>query len=417
MTAGSMPAGAGAVTPACPSLRHRLPLYPSQIIGATIMASLGPLLDSIMTDLGISLSRGGIISAGFFCGGVIGILILNSTMARVPAKFVLVAGMIVQGVGLAVAATASWDLWSLSLAFVLVGFGGGLVNTMCWMWLPAHVKQHLAAAALFMIAFFAVGMIVTPFIIGIAIEEGASWRWILMVEGALSVLAGLVYMALPFLDIPGRRNIRASHLKQIATRNRGLLAGILVAIFMYTGAETVLNVWLPKFHIDVFRAKDTWASFSVTLFWIGLIAGRLVIMPLTKRFSPARLLLICAAVLAVMCVAVAYAPGLTTSLILTVGAGLGASASYGLIGSYAGHFPGWEGGLVTSLFIVWGSVGCVIFPYVFGPLADAVGFRGAMAAVAVPAVIYGLASLLIHSRSQNHPAHHGQGSNMDVRSR
>ncbi|MBN1319876.1 MAG: hypothetical protein JXA87_03450 [Thermoleophilia bacterium] len=250
-----------------------------------------------------------------------------------------------------------------------------------------------------MITFFAVGMIATPFILGIVIDLGASWRWILAAEGGISAIAGLVYAGLPFLDVPGRRNVRLVHIKQVFGRNRGLLLGMLAAIFTYTGVETVLNVWLPKFHIHVFEAGDTWASFSLTLFWIGLIAGRLVIMPLTKRFSPSRLLLICSCILTVMTVAVAFAPSLAASLVLTVGAGLGASASYGLIGSYSGRFPGWESGVVSSSFILVGSLGCAAFPYLFGPLADAAGFRVAMALVAVPAIIYGLFSLLIRARA------------------
>ena len=363
------------------------------------MASLGPLLDPIMTDLGIPLSRGGIISAGFFVGGVISIVVLNCTMARLPAKRILVFGMLLQGLGLMLAGLVSWDLWSVTLACVLGGFGGNFVNTTCWMWLPAHVKEHLAAAALLMTTFFAAGMIAIPLILGIVIDQGASWRWILTVEGGISAVAGLVYAGLPFLDIPGRQNVRLPHLKQIFARNRGLLVGMLVAIFAYTGAETVLNVWLPKFQVDVFEAGDTWASFSLTLFWIGLIAGRLMVMPLSRRFAPSRLLLVCASVLTVMAVAVAFAPNLAASLVLTVGAGLGASASYGLIGSYAGRFPGWESGVVSSSFILVGSLGCATVPYLFGPLADAAGFRAAMALVAVPAVIYGLISLLIHARA------------------
>lgn len=382
-----------------PSFRQRIPLYPSQTIGAMVMVSLGPLLDPMMKDLGIPLSQGGIISAGFFFGGVFSIILLNAGMARVSAKQTMVLGMILSGLGLVVAGAASWDLWSLSLAYLFVGFGGNLVNTICWMWLPAHVKEHLAAAALFMINFFAVGMIVTPVVLGVVIDKGASWRWILVVEGGISIVAGLVYIFLPLLDIAGRQNIRFSHLKQVVARNRGLLLGILVAIFMYTGAETSFNVWLPKFEIDVFEASDTWASFAVTLFWIGLIVGRLVIMPLTRRFPPSRLLAACAFLFMAMAVVVAYAPSLAVSLVLTVVAGLGASASFGIIGSYSGRFPGWESGVVSSLFVLVGSLGCAVFPYLFGPLADAAGFRVALAAVAIPAAIYGLFSFLIHSRS------------------
>ena len=61
----------------------------------------------------------------------------------------------------------------------------------------------------------------------------------------------------------------------------------------------------------------------MTLFWVGLIAGRLLVMTLTRRFSPARLLLFLSSTLAVFAVAVALAPSQAVSLVLAVGAGLG----------------------------------------------------------------------------------------------
>jgi MFS family permease len=107
--------------------------------------------------------------------------------------------------------------------------------------------------------------------------------------------------------------------------------------------------------------------------------------------------------MAVFVVAVGLAPTQAASLVLTVGAGLGASASYGLIGSYAGRFPAWQSGVASSLFILSGGVGSIAFPYIMGPLASAAGFRTALAMVAVPAVIYALFSLLIHARSGEGP--------------
>jgi len=46
------------------------------------------------------------------------------------------------------------------------------------------------------------------------------------------------------------------------------------------------------------------------------------------------------------------------------------------------------------------AFGCVLFPYIFGPLAGAGGFRFALAVVALPALAFGALSFLIHSRSQ-----------------
>ena len=394
--ASSYPADA---TLANPGLRHRIPLYPSQFLVAMAIVSLGPLLDPMMTDLGIPLDQGGLISAGLFLGNVAAIVVLNTALARLPAKRALVGATVLQGVGLVAAGLVPWNLWSLFAAYLLVGFSGALINTTCWVWVSAHMKHDRAAAALRMILFFALAMMSVPLILGVALDAGVSWRWILVAEGCLALLVAATAGFLPLLDVCGRQNVRLSQFREVVAHDRKLLLGIVIAGFTYVGAEMTLNIWLPKFEIEVFGASDTWASLSVTLFWVGLIAGRLTVMTLTRRYSPARLLLVCACTLAVFVVALALAPSQVVSLIFAVGAGLGASASYGLIGSYAGRFPGWQAAVATSLFILSGGLGSIVFPYLLGPLASSVGFRFALGMVAVPALAYGAASLLIRARA------------------
>ena len=394
--ASSYPADA---TLANPGLRHRIPLYPSQFLVAMAIVSLGPLLDPMMTDLGIPLDQGGLISAGLFLGNVAAIVVLNTALARLSAKRALVGATVLQGVGLVAAGLVPWNLWSLFAAYLLVGFSGALINTTCWVWVSAHMKQDRAAAALRMILFFALAMMSVPLILGVALDAGVSWRWILVAEGCLALLVAATAGFLPLLDVCGRQNIRLSQFREVVAHDRKLLLGIVIAGFTYVGAEMTLNIWLPKFEIEVFGASDTWASLSVTLFWVGLIAGRLTVMTLTRRYSPARLLLVCACTLAVFVVALALAPSQVVSLVFAVGAGLGASASYGLIGSYAGRFPGWQAAVATSLFILSGGLGSIVFPYLLGPLASSVGFRFALGMVAVPALAYGAASLLIRARA------------------
>ena len=382
-----------------PSLRQRLPLYPSQFISAVAMVSLGPLLDSMMRDLSIPLRQGGLISLGFFLGEVIGIVAINTHMAKVPAKWVLVAGATLQGAGLVAAGAVSWNLSSLFVAYLLIGFGWALLNLIGWMWVSARVKQGTAAAVLLLLLFFAMGMMLTPLVLGLIVDMGASWRWIVVAEGAISLSMAIAFVSLPLLDIPGRQNVRLDHLRRVATFNPGLLWGMVGASFMYVGAESNLNVWLPKFQLDTFNASDTVASLSLTLFWLGLLVGRFIGIPLTRRFSPSRILLVCACALAAFAVAVAFAPTQAASLVLSVGAGLGASASAGIIGSYAGRFPDWQSGVASSVFLLIGGIGSMVFPYLTGPLAAAAGLRLALAVTAVPAIAYALFSLLIRARS------------------
>lgn len=364
------------------------------------MFSSGPLLDPMMRELDISLSQGGIINAGLFLGTVIGVVILNTTMARVPLKWTLVGGTVLQGGAFVVAGTTSRDLWSLSLSYLIVGLGAALTNATCWIWLSAHMKKHRAASALQMNAFFALAMIVIPPGIGLAMDMGTTWRRMLIAEGVFSLVLALVFAFLPFLDVPGRQGIWSSQFKRVARHNGGLLLGMTGAGFMYVGALSTLSVWLPKFQIDVLGSSDFWASLAVTLFWVGWVLGVLAVVPLTRRFAPSRLLLVCACTLAAFSIAMGFASSRVTALLLSVGAGLGASGSYGIIGSYAGCFPGWQSGVASSLFVLSGGVGGVAFPYLIGPLASSAGFRIAIAAVSIPALGYALLSLLIHSCSE-----------------
>ena len=372
------------------------------------IVSVGALLHAMMTDLGVPLGRGGLISAGLFIGNVSGIVVLNMVLAQVPAKSIIVGGTALQGLSLIGTGMGAFNLWSLFVIYLVIGFSGALMNGTCWMWQAAHMKRNAATAALKMIMFFALAMMAVPLVVGTALDHGASWRVVLLVEGSLSLVVALACGFLPLLDIAGRQNVRGRHLKEVAAYNPGLLLGMVGAGFTYVGAEMTLNVWLPKFQIEVFGASETAAGFSVTLFWIGLIVGRLIMMPLSQRFAPSRLLLVCALTMAVFTVLVALVPSHIGSLVLTVGAGLGASASYGLIGSFSGRFPGWQASVASSLFVLSGGLGSITFPYLMGPLADAAGFKVALAATAVPALAYALLSLLIHysGAKQTQPADH-----------
>jgi fucose permease len=382
-----------------PSLRNRLPLYPSQFIAGFVVVSLGPLLDSMMRDLGIPLSRGGLISLAFFAGQVVGIVVLNLSMARIPAKQALILGALLQAVSLIVAGLVSRSLGSLLAAWWVAGLGWALFNTIGWMWVPVHIKQGTAAAILLMTLFYALGNMLGPLVTGSLLGSGTTWRWILAGEGMVTLALALAFAVLPFLDVPGRQNLRLSHARQVAGFNRGLLVSMLLVAFLYVGVETSLSVWLPKYQIDTFHASEGSASLAVTFFWAGVIVGRLLAVRASRRFSPARLVVLCGGGLALFSIGLALAPGVVASMILAVGAGLGASASFGLIGSYSSRFPAWHAGVVSSAYLLAAGVGSMVFPYLIGPVASAAGFRVAISLLAIPAALYALLALVVRARS------------------
>ena len=368
--------------------------------------SLGPLLDPMMKDLSIPLSQGGLVNGILFVGSALGIVLFNAAQSHLAAKWWFAGATAFLGIGQILAGTVAHSLWAVCLAYSAVGLGIAVMLAVSFMWLAVHLRERMATSALVLTIYFGMAMISVPVIIGRALESGFTWRHVLIVEGGIALIAAVAFALMPLLDIPGRQNVRLTHLREAASHNRGLLLAILAAGFTYTGAEFVLNVWLPKFQIEVFSSSDGFASLAVTLFWVGEVTGRLFFLPLAKRVDPARLLLVCTCVMAVFTTSMSFAPSATSALVLAAFAGLAASPCYALIASYSGAFPGWKSGVVSSLFVLSGAPGGMLFPYMVGPLAESLGFRIALAAVAIPILAAGAFSLLLHARAKDYAPSH-----------
>jgi len=382
----------------------RLSLYLSQLLSGMVAMTLGPVLNTVLNDLGIPLAKGGTPALTYFFATMIGLLSLNFLMARVPVRWCLCGCAFVEAVGLAATALLARGLWSFAALYFIVGLPCWVLAGVPGMWVSAHVRERTAWALNIMMLASVVGMTVTPLILGVLLDHGAGWRAIFLGEAAVSLAFALVLALVPLADIPDRENLRLRQLKALAGFNPILLAGLAVASFLYMGAEMALVTWLPKFQVDVYFSTEVWAGLSVTFYFVGQVVGRLVSIPLTRRFLPSTLLLGACTVLAVFTAIVGMAPTQTLSMVLVFLAGLGSSSTFSLLGSYSAKFPLWYAGEVYSAYQVAGGVGSMLMPYMIGPLADGVSFRAAISFCAIPFLILaGMALFFRRASGETHP--------------
>ena len=233
------------------------------------------------------------------------------------------------------------------------------------------------------LAFFALGVVVAPLAIGVALGLGATWRWVFVGEAVLSAGMALALTTSPLPDVVGRENLRIQQLREMARFAPRLLGAMLATAFVYVGAETALGVWLAKFEIDAHGATPALAALSVTLFWAGITVGRYATAPLTRLLPPHRLLAIFAAAHTVFVLGTVLSPTLALSLTCVFFTGMGGSVCFPLVGGYANRFPGWYAGVAFSGVMLAGTTGSTVFSYVTGPLAGAVGLRTALGMTAV----------------------------------
>jgi len=382
----------------------RLSLYLSQLLSGMVAMTLGPVLNTVLNDLGIPLAKGGTPALTYFFATMIGLLSLNFLMARVPVRWCLCGCAFVEAVGLAATALLARGLWSFAALYFIVGLPCWVLAGVPGMWVSAHVRARTAWALNIMILASVVSMTVTPLILGVFLNQGAGWRAIFLGEAAVSLVFAVVLAIVPLADIPDRENLRLRQLKALAGFNPKLLAGLAVASFLYMGAEMALVTWLPKFQVDVYFSTEVWAGLSVTFYFVGQVVGRLVSIPLTRRFLPSTLLLGACTVLAVFTAIVGMAPTQTLSMVLVFLAGLGSSSTFSLLGSYSAKFPLWYAGVVYSAYQVAGGVGSMLMPYMIGPLADGVSFRAAISFCAIPFLILaGMALFFRRASGETHP--------------
>jgi MFS transporter, FHS family, glucose/mannose:H+ symporter len=377
----------------------RLPLYATTFLVGVVMISLGPVLDSILADLDIPRAQGGLISVGFSVGMLIGVIALNFLLARVPVKWGLIGASWVQTLALAASGLLARNLWSLFVAYLFVGLGCVFLNSLPGMWVTSHVKVGTGHAMVVLLLFFALGMMITPVVIGGALRGGATWRWVFAFEAILSLILAVALTAMPISDICGRENLRWRQIREVVGFNPRLFTAIVASILLYVGAEFILNVWLAKFAIDVFATTKGIASQAVALFWAGLVIGRLMTIPLSKRHPASRLLMAGTGIMAVFALELALSTSLAMAMVMAFFSGLGASASYALIASFSGRFKAWHAGVVYSAVVLAAALGRIIFPYLVGPLADALGFRTAIGLAFVLAAGASLLSLALQRTS------------------
>ncbi|MCL5736144.1 MAG: MFS transporter [Actinobacteria bacterium] len=368
----------------------RLPLYLTQALSGVAYVTLGPLLDSILRDLGIPLAHGGLLPLSFFLGQVVALVAFNVLLARVPVKWCLVGAAVLQAAGLGAAGLLARGFWSFILPYFVAGCAEVLLAAVPGIWISSHVKEGTARAITLMMMSSVATMTLTPVVLGVLLNAGAGWRTILAGEAGLSLLLGMVLVLLPLVDIQERENLRLRQVRTVAAFNPRLLAAIAGAAFLYIGGEMTLGVWLPKFELDTFGASPAWAGLAVTFYFVGQIVGRVVIVPFTGRLLTSWLLFVSTGMMAVFAIGISLAPSLAISLALTFGAGLGSSAAFSLIGSYAGKFPYWYGGVVYSAFQFSAGIGGMVFPYLTGPVAASLGFRVAIGFAALPMLIVAL---------------------------
>jgi len=239
---------------------------------------LGAAWPVAYAQLGAPLAYAGIVSVGITVGTVISSLISVRVIRRFGTGVVTAACVALTGGALLCISFAQSFVVLLLLAIPL-GLGGGAIDAALNNYVALHYKaSHMS----FLHSFWGVGATISPLIMSHFLKQNGNWhggyRFVSIIQLSLAVV---MILTLPLWG-------KVSHAKadellgdlpeidnRTAIQKRGALLAIL-SFFFYCAGEASVGLWAATYFVSVRGVDPSVAASWGSLFFFGIMGGRMV---------------------------------------------------------------------------------------------------------------------------------------------
>jgi fucose permease len=301
------------------------------------------------------------------------------------AALLMCGGLVVQGV------TGAWLVFVVCGLVVSVGASSADVGIQALI-LDLFPQARGRALNLLHMA-YAGGALMAPVLLAALVGANVPWPWLMIGSGvAVGIAAVGMWLTVPADPGAGIHIDDEAAVAEAAVRTRRLPMFLLVmaaSIVCYVAAESGVSDWLVRYLAVLPIAQ---AGFALSMFWAGILVGRLVFARIGNGLDPQRsasaLALAGGALLAVA----VLVPVSDVSPFLFGAVGLAFGPIFPLVVAAAGaRMPG-ESATVTGTLVFSAVIGAVAYPPAMGYLSEIIGLQAAMFGTALAAVGCGVAA-------------------------
>ena len=167
---------------------------------------------------------------------------------------------------------------------------------------------------------FAVGAIVGPLAVSLLLQSGLDWA---VVYRGMAVIFVLLAVLMAFAALPSVQRQAAEHdeTPERLSANPAYWLSFF-ALFLYLGVELGVSNWVAEYFVVVFAYAPEAGAMLVSLFWLGLLAGRFGV-PLLYKGSRPDAVLVGLSALATVSIALLMALGYANPSAITADIGRG----------------------------------------------------------------------------------------------
>ncbi|MGO9310486.1 MAG: MFS transporter [Spirochaetia bacterium] len=340
-------------------------------VGMTIV---GATLPRMLAEFSWSYTAAGAVIAAGSLGDLASSFTCGVLLERIGPKAVMAGGLVLQTLALAFfAATPSVVLnFILSL---LIGLGQGAIDVAVSYSVARIQKRGESHPMSIMHSAYAIGSVAGPVVIGLIIRSGLHWQAVYRGVAGITALMGVVMIALPFRRIAMARGDATPEVEPGGPARRPMFYLAAAILFLYVGLEFGSSRWIGAYFVNVLGSPASVGAFMVSVFWMGLLLGRLGIPVLFRKVDHGVLLL---SLSLAATASVAFSILVRSPLVSGIGffvAGLGCSAIFPLVMTIVGHYFRKGQGKAVGFAATGGAVGALVFPFAMASVSEAAGLR------------------------------------------
>jgi MFS family permease len=346
---------------------------------AYLQSLLGPLMPFLRAELGLSYVLGSFHLSAFAAGMILVGLVGDMIVRRTGLRAALWGGALMMGIG-AVTLTLGAHPAATIAATLFMGLSGTILLVAQQASLSHHHGALRAVAFTEANIIASIGSFCAPLVIGAAVSAAIGWR--------VALLLPLAPLAL-LIAREGRRPVPepppvAAGAAAPARLPRRFWAYWSVAC-LGVAVEWSLGFWGADYLHTVAGLSIELAVTAMSIFFLCMLAGRVVGSRLARRVTPAQLLVGTLALALVGVVVLRAAPYAAVTLVGLAIAGLGIGNLFPMALAAAVEHAAGRAATASARMSLAGGLAIFIAPLVLGSWADQIGLSGAFAIV--PALV------------------------------
>jgi len=351
----------------------RLLTYLMFMMFAMTTDSVGVIIPHVIKTFGLGMAAAGSFHYATMAGIALGGVCLGFLADRLGRKATIIIGL--------VAFAASAFLFSVGQSFgffvallFLSGLAIGVFKTGALALIgdiSASTRAHTATMNV-VEGFFGLGAIVGPAIVATLLANGASWKWLYVIAGAICIVLIAAALRARYPETPAKRQTLDLRVT-LAMFGNPYALGFSLAIMLYVGVETAIYVWMPTLLAGYQGPAAALVAYALTVFFVFRAGGRFFGAWLLSRLGWTWVVMLCAtAILA--CFGAALVGGRGVAVFSLPLSGLFMSVLYPTINSKGiSCFPKAEHGSVSGVILFFTCVSAVVSPWTMGLIGDRFG--------------------------------------------